>query len=418
MVVSESVLGSPASRRRFEAMLGRVDAGEVLELPDDEVEARLEALGPREGRRRGGLAGRGRAKELVAFAHLGASDRVFPGYSFGELRSGRRERIERGVLCQTALEVQTAVGCPFDCAYCPYSSFLCVRLDVEALADRVVGLARASRSQALFKLNNRSDTLGLEPEYGLAPALVERFARLPDKALMLYSKGAAVDGLLDLDHRGRTVACFTLTPEPVAARLEACAPAPSRRLGAIRKLGAAGYPIRVRFSPIVPVRDWRSVYGHLVRRLAAAARPELVTLWTLSMVDLAELDRIVPLGDLDEAALEAARAEAPTMAGVKGAPFPPRLRAELYAEVAAMIREASPTTRVALCLETPEVWDRVGNAVVPRRGRAFLCNCGPGATPEAVAACGRRAPLRRRRPARAGQATPTEVTEPSARRAK
>jgi len=73
-------------------------------------------------------------------------------------------------------------------------------------------LAQARRSQALFKLNNRSDTLGLEPEYGLAPALIERFGRMPDKAVMLYSKGDEVGALLDLDHCGRTIACFTLTP--------------------------------------------------------------------------------------------------------------------------------------------------------------------------------------------------------------
>ena len=70
------------------------------------------------------------------------------------------------------------VGCPFDCAYCPYTSFVCVRLDVETFVDRVEALVKSRPSQTLWKLNNRSDTLALEPEYGLSAALVQRFARL------------------------------------------------------------------------------------------------------------------------------------------------------------------------------------------------------------------------------------------------
>lgn len=378
VLIASSVLADSRSRARLGRMLPRVAADAVEVVADGEVEASLRRLGARAALERGGLAGRLRAKDLVAFTRFAFAD-VFPGYSWQELRDGRRER-GRGVLCHTAVEIQSAVGCAFDCSYCPYSRFVCVRLDVERFVDRVAELAARRRGQSLYKLNNRTDTFGLEPEYGLSRALVERFAALDGKYLMLYSKGAEVDDLVDVDHRGKTIASFTLTPEPVAALLEPGAPPPSARLAAIEKLAGAGYPIRVRLSPIVPLRGWREAYASL-ERLGAVAAPDMITLWTLSMIELRELDRIVPVDALDpELRADAERASG-DMRGEKGAPFPPPARAAIYRAIAELAADRCPTARISLCLETPDVWDALADMVVPRRGAQFACNCGPRSCP-------------------------------------
>jgi len=377
-------------------MLPHIDADTVEIAEGSAVEEALRSLGPREQLERGGLAHRGRHKELVAFTQFADGD-VFPGYSWRELRDGSREIDHNGVMCHSAVEIQSAVGCPFDCTYCPYGSFVCIRLDVERFVDRVMGLVSEQPRQRLFKLNNRTDTLALEPEYGLASALVTRFSELPGRFLMLYSKGDEVDHLTGLDHGGKTIASFTLSPEPVAALLEAGAPSPAARLAAIEKLARAGYPIRVRFSPIVPIRGWRGAYWRLVQRLAAAASPELVTLWSLSMIDFEDLGSIVPLEELDAPMLAAARAAAEDMRGSKGAPFPEETRAEMYGEIASMVHALTPSTQVALCLETPRVWNTLGSRVVRRIGGGFLCNCGPRAVPEALLRRRRLAPLTKSR---------------------
>lgn len=352
-------------------------------VSDEALEAALRDVGPRQSLRRGGLERRGRHKDVVAFGTRSRPE-VFPGYSWRELRDARGEWRRHGVLCHSAIEIQSTVGCAFDCTYCPYGSFVCVRLDVERFAAEVAELAMERRAQALFKLNNRADTLALEPELELAPALVETFAALEGKYLMLYAKGDAVAHLAGLDHRGKTVASFTLTPGPVAALLEVGAPPPERRLAAMGLLARSGYPVRARFSPIVPVRGWRTLYRDLVAALASECEPEMITLWTLSMIDLGDLAGIVPLEALDDDVLAAARAGAATLTGQKGGPFPPAHRAAIYREVAAMIRAELPETRVALCLETPEVWDSVGEGLTPRRGARFLCNCGPRALPRSA----------------------------------
>jgi DNA repair photolyase len=364
----------------MERLLAKLDARTVETVDDDRVQSILRAHGTRRELRRGGLRGRRKQKELVVFRHL-TDEELYPGRSWRHLRNGQQEYQDNQVLCHTAVEIQSTIGCPFDCTYCPYSSFICCTLDIETFVERATQLALEQPHQFVFKLNNRTDTLGLEPEYGLAPLLVERFANLPNKYLMLYTKGDHTDSIERLDHRGKTIAAFTLTPERIASMLEISAPSTSRRLKAIERLYQVGYPIRVRYSPIVPIRGWRQAYRDLTSQLMRVARPELLTLWTLSMIDLQELTAIVPVEELDEQALIAARDAARQMNGQKGAPFPPWFRAELYREIAGHIKDISPSTRVSLCLETPETWDSVAPFTVPRRGRSFVCNCAPRAVP-------------------------------------
>ena len=56
---------------------------------------------------------------------------------------------------------------------------------------------------------------------------------------------------------------------------------------------------------------------------------------------------------------------------------------------AAILRESGEVGDRArfssICLEEPEVWDSLDDLVIPRQGRSFICNCGPKATPEAIA---------------------------------
>ncbi len=381
--MTRGVLDDPRCRTRYDAMISRINAASIEIIEDSALKFQLLSLGAREDLARGGLEGRQQGKRLIAFARM-EDDEVFPGYSWRELRNGKKERQRNGVLCHSAVEIQSVVGCPFDCTYCPYTGFICVRLDVENFVDKVGALALERPSQTLFKLNNRSDTFGLEPEYGLSRALVERFAKLENQYLLLYSKGDEVDALIDLDHQGKSIVSFTLTPEAVASFLEVGAPSPADRIRAIARLSDAGYPIRVRFSPIVPLRGWREAYRDLIEQLMAVSRPELITMWTLSMINVADIDRIVPREDLDEEILAAALAGAEQTNGQKGAPFPAPIRALIYRDIAALVREISPRTKVSLCLENEEVWDAVADLVVPRRGADFVCNCGPKATPELV----------------------------------
>ena len=321
---------------------------------------------------------------LLTAMRWGEAGSLFPGYGWAETRNGAYERDANGVVCQTAVEIQTIFGCAFDCAYCPYTSVINIACDLENFVQRLEESFDERPSQQLYKLNNRSDTLCFEPEYGLSALLVRAFARSRDRQLMLYSKSDNVSHLLDLEHEGRTITCFTLTSPATARLLEPSAPSFDERLAAAAQCAKAGYPVRFRFSPIVPLRGWESELREMVKTMARTLEPELVTLWTLSMTQVEELHELLDPGALDPRFLAAAMDQRKAMRDAKGAPFPDAYRAEMYRLVAEAVAEFSPRTRVSLCLETPWVVNNLRDRLA-MLGNAQVCNCGPRCTSEEVA---------------------------------
>ena len=378
--ISEGVLADPDAGPRARRLADAIEAPSKQIISDREVDA-LQAAQPwrrlpRRGRDTSGFANRVVFLDRMRWER---EDGVFPGYRWAELRNARKEWLDSGVVCQSAVEIQSILGCSFDCSYCPYTAAITVTCDVERFVERLDELFASRPQQLLYKLNNRSDTLSFEPEYGLSWRLIERFARTDEHALMLYSKSANVEPLLDLDHRGHTIVCFTLSTPDTAARLEPAAPKFEERIRAAARCADAGYPVRFRFSPIVPFAGWRADLDRRVRQMAEQVAPELVTLWTLSMISVDELDRIAAVDELDPRFVEGARSARDEMTNAKGAPFPDELLAEIYEVAADAIARHSPSTKVALCLETPPVLDRLrpSLAVV---GNQQVCNCGPRCT--------------------------------------
>ncbi len=385
VIVSRQALAEPLTARRIERVVAALDAPRAEVLDESLIDALQRATPweslPRRGRHQADF------QQRVIFLDRMRWDRedtVFPGYKWAEERNSRFEWARSGVVCQTAVEIQSILGCGYDCSYCPYTAAATLTCDLERFVDHLEQLWIDRPAQQLYKLNNRSDTLIFEPEYGLCELLVPRFARTSDKVLMLYAKSANVRHLQGLDHEEHTVACFTLTMPQTARALEPSAPPFERRLEAAAQCAKWGYPVRFRLSPIVPYKGWRQEMQAGIARMAAVVEPELVTLWTLSMVEYDELSRVVDPDALDPDFVDDARASREVMAGAKGAPFSDGKRAEIYEAVADALARYSPRTRLSLCLEVPAVLERLSPRLAIIDG-AQICNCGPRCTPAAVA---------------------------------
>ncbi|WP_407641563.1 spore photoproduct lyase family protein [Desulfobacula phenolica] len=59
------------------------------------------------------------------------------------------------------------------------------------------------------------------------------------------------------------------------------APTFERRLNAAVKVQEAGYPIRIRLDPIVPIDDWEKAYAKTIKSIFDKVSPERMTLGTL-----------------------------------------------------------------------------------------------------------------------------------------
>jgi len=287
-----------------------------------------------------------------------------------------------GGVCQSAYEIHSIYGCLHSCQYCHIGSIVNVMLNLEEWSDRLQKQFERWE-QKLYKYDNQSDTLLFEPEYGASELLVPLFARTRDKYLLLYTKSDNVEHLLTLDPGGHTLINWSLSSETVSRVIEKGAPAVERRIQAARQCQEAGYRVRFRISPLVPIRGWQEEYRAMIECLFENLTPDLITLDVLGWMTADSLEQCMDCALLDEEALNSLYADP------QGPPFSPHgkqlfhhdFREKAYYRFLLQeIRSHDATVPVSLCMETPEMWERLG----PSLGMSpsnYVCCCGPHSVP-------------------------------------
>lgn len=283
-----------------------------------------------------------------------------------------------GIVCPSYYVLSHANGCPYRCDYC------CLQLPLKnihtpvAFENRMQMLAEVerflSRGRAqLLSAGESSDSLALDPLTGLASELVPLFARQDDgllfpkerpHKLLLVTKSTNIAGLLSMKEKKNTIVSFSLNAPEISARFEHGAPHPYERLAAAVACKSAGYEVRLRVDPIVPVKEWREWYRPLTERMKSAfdGYPLRVTLGTI---------RHNP--GLRECAGDRGRNAsvfdyATSQDGSDGRyRVPQDRRVAVYAWFRDVL---GPAVNIALCKETVDVWEQVGLL----RGNPG-CNC-------------------------------------------
>ena len=403
--IHERVLANRDAVRRMERLLSRFDVPGEPEVVDD---ARLDEISEAEGwssmgRKRTGELNRIRDPSIIfnmfrwetpeTFAQLA---KQFPnlwgslllGNNPWTLRDGRATLKTQHGVCQNAWELHSAWGCLHRCDYCNVGDFLNVMLNLEEFAERLQGLLADHPWCQLSKYDNHTDTITFEPEYGASEVLVPPFAAQRDAYLMLYTKSDNVDHLLDLDHRGNTLVCWTMSCDTVSREIEKNSPPPAARIRAAEQVQDAGYPVRFRFSPIVPVKNWREENAAMIDELLTRTRPDVITMDTFKWTEPTRLRDTMEvslwdeeyLGYVDEyAAIEPRDRPRPILPNGKQL-FPDEARATIYRFFLRHIRKHCADVPVALCGETPEMWDMLRDEL-RMTPNDYVCACGPTSVP-------------------------------------
>ena len=360
----------PNCTQRLERMLPNIACDDVRDL-DPDTYAAIRAT----PRRRHGKDDFG-DDAVIAFIPL---DHERLGWYFHK-RDGPDYFARYGGYCQSALELNLVEGCVFRCAYCGFGRRIIFSLDVERLVRGLDEPFALYPNQRLYKFSNATDLPPFEPELNAVPPMVERFAREDGRYLMLFTKSDAVDFLLGLDHRGHTIVSWSISCDTSSRLIDKRTASLDERIEAMRKCQEAGYLVRARLSPIVPVRDWRREHQVLFEKLLAAVRPDVVTLELLGWFDFEDLARLIPQERFDPAAFEAARQSAERMRGDMKGPFTEETHQEIYRFCIDQVKRLSPATPVAVCHGSAPTWATLGEAMGMRPGD-YVCNCGPTSTP-------------------------------------
>ena len=308
----------------------------------------------------------------------------YSGYSGWDWRSSgdAASRQRTGTVCQPAYAIHSFWGCHFRCAYCGLGNVVNIHVNledwIEHIREGVANLEKAPQ-QTLFQWDNGTDIVCFEPEYGGTKLLVDLFAEQPDKYLLLYvGKSDHVDYLLDYEHRGHTVCCWSLSTETQCREAEKRTAPMEARLESARKCQEAGYPVRIRFSPMIPIVGWEAETHHMIRRMFEEIEPEVITMEPLRFHTCEQLSQNFSPDLLDPEFMESMQTMPDGVDAWQKAQFPTPMRLRMYRAVLDEVARISPHTPVALCREKRTVWDML-RPDFDRMGQhpdEYVCNCG------------------------------------------
>jgi spore photoproduct lyase len=395
-IVLDRVRRNPRAALRLDRMLGAIDADEIVETDEAGME---QLLTERELLGNSGRTGAFRLERdpVLIFGTYRWDDEektaalraVHPSLGAPLLlgtdpwthRDHAMFRRDYGYVCQSAWEVHAAYGCLHACDYCHVPPYFAIMLDMEELATRLRTFGETIPEQRLYKFDNYTDTIALEPEYGASETLVNMFADWQDRYLLLYTKSDNVDHLLDLDHKGGTLVSWSLGSETVARKIEKKTPSLDARIGAMERCQEAGYPVRARISPITPVHDWRTEYAALIDSLLRRVRPDVITIDVIGWMTAVQMQDALDVDLLaDEYADEIARQAAKELPVHGKHLFPHEMRAEILRFVIEEVRTRVPEQAISLCNETAEMWREL-NPLIGMTPGNYVCCCGPTSTP-------------------------------------
>lgn len=274
-------------------------------------------------------------------------------------------------------------GCFYNCDWCflkltyrAQRPYITVKAEFDKIKEQLQKEVEQRKEPLLFSSGELADSLSLEHLTGAAQEFIPWFAKTENAYLYMLTKSENVDSILNLEHNKHTIIAWSINNEDVSRKFEIGAPTTSRRLDAAAKVQKAGYPLRIRLDPIVPIEGWKDAYSQTVKQIFERVSPESITIGTLRFekgfynqrnrifsngVELVSLvDNMVPMF------------EPKTYPGDKHPKigkysFPEEKRIEIFRHVITEIKKYSDC-HIALCKESINVWNNSGLD-------ASKCNC-------------------------------------------
>lgn len=165
------------------------------------------------------------------------------------------------------------LNCPYDCRYCflqgMYRSAHHVLFvnyeDFQAALDKKIQEHQGQTS--FFFSGYDCDSLALESVTGFAQEFLPFFAERPDAYLELRTKSAETRCLLEREAMPNCVVAYSLSPHDVAEAVEHKTPPLRRRLAAIKTLAERGWPIGLRFDPLIDHKNFEAGFKELLQQV-------------------------------------------------------------------------------------------------------------------------------------------------------
>ncbi len=287
-------------------------------------------------------------------------------------------------VCRPCWRIHLEAGCVHRCAYCSLGGLLVSMVNVDEYCRHLHELIERHPWQKTYLLDDDADPPALEPELGCLGELIEFFGMLTDRYLVVHTKTWNTAWLRGLRHNGHTIFVWSLSGRTQSRAIEPKAGTTEQRIQAARVAEEAGYPIRYKFKPILPVRDWRREAAEAIELALSATHPDVISLCCFMWMDVDEMKRrLGPRVELlDAQFLRQAEEQRGQSRNPRTEPFPDDVRAAIYRHYLAEIRRRDPALPVSLSTESWGLWAALASEL-GMTATNYVCGCGPQSVPGA-----------------------------------
>jgi spore photoproduct lyase len=273
------------------------------------------------------------------------------------------------VVCPHFLELKWGTGCLFHCSWCylngtlrfapkktkPYfKDFAKIEQHVRAFLENV------DWCEELLNTGELSDSLMYERNGNpFSKFILSLFGQQERHKVLFLTKDKYVNNLLQSEHKSQAIVSFSLNADEAAKRFENGAPSVAERIEAADRISKAGYEVRIRIDPMVPIPNWEEGYKSLVDQIFSKFVPSRITLGSLrglqSTINQATDKSWVNY--LSERSSWGKRIAFDT-------------RYLMYYKAIDHLKEKYAYTDIGLCKETLQIWEKLGMDY-----RRIKCNC-------------------------------------------
>jgi len=271
-------------------------------------------------------------------------------------------------------------GCFYRCDWCYLKGtyranqpYIAVRVQYDKMEAQLQKRLEEADGPLLFNSGEMADSLSLDGLTRAAEHFIPWFAKQKKGYLFLLTKSANVNRILDLPHGKHTIVAWSMNAPEVSKMFEVGAPTFKRRLEAALRVQDAGYRVRIRLDPIVPIDGWPEMYARAIDDIFRTIAPERITLGTLrfeaqfyrarrrivSDALLKQMANMKPMfRDKKFTVPKGNKMVTRTKSGKYS--FSEKERTDIFGFAIGEIRKHSKKIPIALCKESAGVWNALG----------------------------------------------------------
>ena len=271
------------------------------------------------------------------------------------------------VVCPHFLELKWAYGCPYDCAWCylkgtfrfrPKKTSPLVK-PYEKIEQHTQKFLEEVKTPEILNAGEIADSLMHENnKLPFSKFIIPIFENQKIHKVLFLTKSANVKNLLEIESHNQVIISFSLNAISVADRWEK-APSVLKRIDAAKKVYDAGYEVRIRIDPMVPIENWEEHYSKLLDILFAHFAPERITLGSLRGL------QSTINGCTDKSWVKYLKESSNW-----GKKIDFETRTKMYSSLINQLKTIYSFSNVALCKETLEMWDALNCDY-----KNIKCNC-------------------------------------------